>query len=180
MTATGKGLFLAGPSSAGKSSLARALQAALPEPWVLLQADTISDGYPRSRPEFVTIVLDRRLRTATMLAIRGFLDAGLNVIAEQGLWDEWARPVAARIFSSYSAFVVQLRCDLAIREARETSRTEIRPGFTRWQEENEPWDMRHDFAIDTDSEAPHVLAARVAVWLSSGPHPTAFRLMLPH
>lgn len=36
-----------------------------------------------------------------MLATRGFLDAGLNVIAEQGLWDEWALPMAAGIFAFY-------------------------------------------------------------------------------
>lgn len=177
MANTGQALFLAGPSSSGKSSLAKALQDVLSEPWVFLAADMVSSGYPRHRKEFVTIELDRRLRYATMLATRSFLDAGLNVIAEQGLWDEWALPIAASIFSHYRALVVRLHCDLDVREAREAQREEIRSGFTRWQEMNERWIFPRDLLVDSEHEPANAVARRVASWLRTSPTPTAFRRM---
>jgi chloramphenicol 3-O-phosphotransferase len=39
-------LLLAGPSSVGKTTLAAALQRMLPEPWVFLPADLLTDGFP--------------------------------------------------------------------------------------------------------------------------------------
>ncbi len=171
---TGQALFLAGPSSSGKSSVAKALQEVLSEPWVFLPADRVSSGYPKLRKEFVTLELDRRLRYATMLATRSFLDAGLNVIAEQGLWDEWALPIAASVFSHYRAFVVQLQCDVIVREAREAQREEIRQGFTRWQETNERWTFPCDLLVNTEHEPAEAVARTVAAWLNASPTPTAF------
>ena len=145
---------------------------------MFLPADEVSAGYPKERKEFVTLEWDRRLRHGTMLATRGFLDAGVNVIAEQGLWDEWAISVAATIFSPYRAFVVRLRCELAVREAREAERAEILSGFTRWHESNLPWDFHHDLVIDSDHEDPATLARRVAWWLRTSPTPTAWQQIL--
>lgn len=57
-------LLLAGPSSAGKSSLAREFELAAPEPWFFFEADLMSGGFPRGRPEFVTLAWDRRVRSS--------------------------------------------------------------------------------------------------------------------
>ena len=104
-----------------------------------------------------------------MLATRSFLDAGLNVIAEQSLWDEWARPIAASIFSNYRAFVVQLQRDVIVREAREAQRKEIHQGFTRWQETNERWTLPCDLLVDSDHEPTDAVARRVSAWLRASP-----------
>ena len=48
-------VFLAGPSSAGKTSLALAFQRVAEEPWFFFEADRLSGGFPSSRSEFVTL-----------------------------------------------------------------------------------------------------------------------------
>src|SRR6266568_1018788 len=93
------GILLSGPSSAGKTTLARALQDALPAPWVIAPADALCEGFPSWRPEFVTAEWDHRLREACVRAAAGLIDAGLNVILEQGLWDPWGQATAARLLS---------------------------------------------------------------------------------
>jgi len=84
-------LLLAGPSSSGKSSLAAALQAVLPEPWIFLPADALTAGFPRDRPAHISTETDHRLRRGAFAALMAFMDAGLNVIGEQYVWEPWAR-----------------------------------------------------------------------------------------
>jgi chloramphenicol 3-O phosphotransferase len=167
-------LLLAGPSSAGKTTLAAALQRMLPEPWVFLPADLLTDGFPRARPEFISAEMDRRLRHAALLALAAFMDSGFNVIGEAYVWDPGMRELTASVFSHRRAFIVKLQCDLRIREQREAGRP-ITKGFTRMQERQWNWDFPHDLALDTDETRPEDLAATVWAWLNSDPLPVALR-----
>ena len=172
------GLILAGPSSSGKSSLALALQSVLPEPWLFLPADRLTAGFPRHREEFVSIDWDRRLRRGCVLAARGFLEAELNVILEQYLWEPWARKMAAEVLSPLPVFVIRLQCELETLEKREARRSDIFKGTARDQSQRWNWDFPHDLVIDSTSEAPATLAIRLADWWSARPSPTALRRML--
>lgn len=115
-------LLLAGPSSVGKTTLAVALQRMLPEPWVFLPADVLTNGFPRDRREFISIEMDQRLRRAALRALTAFIDAELNVIGEAYVWDPGMRELAASVFKGRRVFVVKLECDVRIREEREGRR----------------------------------------------------------
>jgi chloramphenicol 3-O phosphotransferase len=167
-------LLLAGPSSAGKTTLASALQGRLADPWVFLPADVLTEGFPRGRPEFISAGMDRRLRYAALLALAAFVDSGFNVIGEAYVWDPGMRELTASVFADRRAFVVKLECDLRIREEREAGRS-VTKGFTRIQERQWNWDFPHDLVLDTGDTQPEDLAAIVQVWLDSDPVPTALR-----
>lgn len=172
MASTSTCLLLAGPSSAGKTSLARAFQRVADEPWFFYEADRMSGGFPRERPEFVTLELDRRVREACARAARGVLDAGLSVIVELGLFDPWGRARIAAILSAYPTFVVRVSCDLAVLEEREEARGDRVAGTARRQYEQLKA-ICFDYDVVTHEQSPEVLAHDLARWLASGPAPSA-------
>src|SRR6266542_2662389 len=109
----GKLLLLNGGSSAGKTSLALALQDLLPEPYVLLGIDIFWMALPPRQldldavdPEYYCWHLEThegkkhfviepgpildRLIYARYRATAAYLEAGLNVVADEVLWKrEW-------------------------------------------------------------------------------------------
>lgn len=150
-------VLLVGPSSAGKTSLARAVQRIADRPWFFYEGDVLSGGFPPARPEFVTVEWDHRVREGAARAARGLLEAGLEVIVELGLFDPWGRATVASVLSPFPTFVVRLRCDLEILERRELLREDRFPGTARSQAEQlEGLPFDHD--ILTDLSSPEVLA----------------------
>jgi len=165
-------VFLAGPSSAGKTSLALAFQRVADEPWFFFEADRLSGGFPSSRSEFVTLEWDRRAREASARAARGILEAGFGVIVELGLFDPWGRAKVATLFAGLPAFVVRVRCDLTALERRERARGDRHVGTARRQLEQLKG-IPFDREVVTDSASPEQLAQDLAEWLASDPVPRA-------
>ena len=165
-------VFLAGPSSAGKTSLALAFQHITDEPWFFLEGDRLSGGFPSNRPEFVTLEWDRRVREACARAARGILEAGLGVIVELGLFDPWGRAKLATLFAGFPTFVVRVSCDLGTLEQRERARGDRHVGTARRQ-----WEQLEGIPFDhelvTDSAPPEQLAHNLVRWLASDPVPQA-------
>ncbi len=165
-------LLLAGPSSSGKSSLARALQRAARRPWFFFEGDRFSGGFPSGRPEFVTLEWDRRLREGCARAALGLMQAGLDVVVELGLWEPWGRATAARVFSGRRAFVVRVRCELATLESRERARGDRYLG-TAVRQAAELEGIPYDYDVTTDDARPDALAADLLAWLATDPTPAA-------
>lgn len=172
MSDDGRCLLLAGASSAGKSTLASAIQASASRPWFLFEGDVFSGGFPSARPEFVTLEWDRRVRKGCARAALGLVEAGLDVIVELWLWDSWARKAVAQVFSGRPAFVVRVACDFATLEAREQSRGDRVIG-TASRQAAELDGLPFDYEVLTDHKTPDVLAAGVLVWLGTDPRPDA-------
>jgi chloramphenicol 3-O phosphotransferase len=166
--------LLSGPSSAGKTTLAAALQDALPGPWVIAPADALCAGFPSHRLEFVALEWDHRLREACVRAAVGLIGAGLNVILEQGLWDPWGQAMAARLLGPARFFVVGVVCELGVAESREAARFGHVTGLARRQrEEVLASGMPGDLIVDSTRGGPAELAARIAQWLAEDPLPAA-------
>ncbi len=71
----GRAIFLVGPSSSGKSAIARELMATLPDPWYFYESDfTQTFHAPTDRFELATPEMERRLTYGTALALRGYLE----------------------------------------------------------------------------------------------------------
>jgi chloramphenicol 3-O phosphotransferase len=170
-------LLLAGPSSSGKTALARAFQGVADEPWFFFEGDVMSGGFPRGRTEFVTVQWDRRVREACARAARGILEAGINVVVELGLFDPSQRSTIAAVLSAFPTFVVRVRCDLSILEGRESARGDRFAGTARLQYEQLDG-LPFDYEAVTDRLRPDTLANDLLQWLASDPAPRAVHALL--
>ena len=176
-TGLGRAIFLVGPSSAGKSSLGLALVELLPDPFMFFETDRCGLRGPRGRPELETQEREEVVTRGAAFAIRGYLEAGVDLVVEVGLWHPRARRMAAAVFEPFDAWLVGLWWDLAELESRERQREDgIFPGTARTQATpSQAWILPYDLEVDAIGNPPAAVAQEVVDWLSAGPTPRAIR-----
>ncbi len=113
-------------------------------------------------------------------AVRGYLEAGLDLVVEIGLWLPGARRMAAAVFEPFDAWLIVLRWELAELERRERQRDDgIFPGTARSQPTlPDAWSLPYDFVVDAVRSAPAASAREIVAWLSTSPKPGAMRRIL--
>lgn len=163
----GRALFLVGPSSAGKTSLDKVLIDVLPDPFMFFEIDRCGLTETGGRPELVTVAREEVVTRGVAYAIRGYLDAGLDLVVEAGLWHPSARAMAASVFAPYEAWLVGLHLELAELERREGRRSDGRfPGTARAQTTPAgAWALPYDLVVDVVGSTPPVAAGEVVDWL---------------
>ncbi len=173
-----RGVFLHGPSSSGKSALARAIQLSLPEPWLVLDADTALRQYPCDHPRFQPDD-NRYWARAYLIMVRALVQEGFGVIAEQILWTDGHVADCREVLGDLPILFVRVSADLEVAEAREAARPDRGPGTARYQYENVCWDLAYDLTVDTSRSSPAEAAAPIVERLTSGASPTALRRLAP-
>ena len=167
----GRVLFLQGASSAGKSTLAKALQFGLDEYWWVLEADDITRMQPTGpRTDWWEPTPDERphpswnpeLRLSRWLSgyfgcLATLARTGSNVIAVGGwLETSWLLELTATL-NGADALCVGVYCPLDELERRETARGDRRPGYARSQyglvHTHAPYDVHVDTVSETAEEA---------------------------
>lgn len=173
----GRAIFLVGPSSAGKTSLGTALIDVLPDPFMFFETDRCGLRGPGGRPELVATAREEVVTRGVAYAVRGYLDAGLDLVVEVGLWHPSARAMAATVFAPYEAWLVGLAWELPELERRETQRRDGRfQGTARSQATPaDAWVLPYDVVVDVVGKTPPVAAGEVVDWLATGPVPRAIR-----
>lgn len=176
-TGSGRAIFLVGPSSAGKSSVGMALVELLPDPFMFFETDRCGLRGPSGRPELETLEREELVTRGAAFAIRGYLEAGVDLVAEVGLWNSRARHMAAAVFEPFDAWLVGLRWDLAELERRERQRDDgILPGTAHSQATlPDAWSLPYDLVVDAVGKPPAAAAQEIVDWLSTGPTPRAIR-----
>lgn len=174
---SGRAIFLVGPSSAGKSSLGRALVELLPDPFMFFETDRCGLRGPSGRPELETLEREELVTRGAAFAVRGYLEAGVDLIVEVGLWHPRSRHMAAAVFEPFDAWLVGLRWDLAELERRERQRDDgIFPGTAHSQATlRDAWSLPYDLVVDAVGKSPAAAAEEIVEWLSTGPTPRAIR-----
>ena len=171
----GRVLFLQGASSAGKSTLANALQRDLDEYWWALEADDITRMQPtgertgwweptpeeRSHPSWNPELRLSRWLSGYFGCLATVARTGSNVIAVGGwLETSWLLELAATL-DGIDALCVGVYCPLDELERRELARGDRRPGYARSQYDlvhaHEPYDARVDTASQTTEEAVAII-----------------------
>ncbi|MFJ1754959.1 chloramphenicol phosphotransferase CPT [Kitasatospora sp. NPDC088134] len=176
-------IVLNGGSSSGKSSLARALQEQLADPWLLFGIDDLIDAMP-----------GRLLRGGSGIAL-GAADGAVSVGAEfRSLEGAWMAGVAATaragarvlvddVFLSGAAsqarwraalhgldvLWVGVRCPAPVAAAREAERPDRTAGMAADQAERVHTGVDYDLTVDTASASAADCARTVAARLAQRP-----------
>jgi len=161
-------ILLNGASSAGKSTLCRALQAQLPEPFLYFALDLLlfsqevvprrsgveAFGWSRQRP---------RLFGGYHRALAAFAAAGNNLIVDYVLEESQTLGDLVRLLSPYDVFFVGVHCPLPELERRERVRGDRRIGDARADFERVHTFSSYDFELDSlgvpEENAAKILAA---------------------
>lgn len=196
----GKIIFLNGTSSAGKTTIARALLDVLEEPYVHTGIDQFlgnrsqhllvySDGREPAEAEgWLAIFRDDalievrigpvalRLITGMYQAIAAFAAAGNNTIVDDVIYDQRVLAAAVAALHHFPVWFVGLRCPLEVVEQRERQREERRaPGGARFFHARVHAHRLYDLEVDTAAHTPEECARQIKQHLQTGPAPNAFR-----
>lgn len=175
----GRVIVLNGTSSSGKSSLGRALQARLPDHWMLLGIDSFITSLPlrlygtaeghdiREDGSITTGPTWRYLHSHWREAV-ATLAAGADVILDEvflegGVDQErWSRAL-----EGLDVTYVAVRCDPEVADERERSRGDRGEGQARWQRGRVHAGVTYDLEIDTTTLSSAAAADELAVALQA-------------
>lgn len=181
MAAAGLGrvILLNGASSSGKTSLGRALQRVLPDPWFLFGVDALgamrSPAATRQLDEREVEAVLRRTRRGYHRAVAGVVSAGNDVLMDYPLSEPWRLEDLLEVLEGVDVTLVDVRCGSAELERRERGRGDRPAGLARAQQVFAHDDR--DLAIDTTAAGPEDCAAALAADLDAlGPERAFDRL----
>lgn len=169
-------ILLSGPSSSGKTSLARALQQRLPVPAVLVEADRAFPDVPRTHPGWDSVAADPG---AVVLAfhesVATWARAGFHVILDGSLpyEDRDLRDACIGVFAPYDLRLVGVTCADPELTVRERTRPEARPvGWAVRQARDIHDGMRYAALVDTSVRSSQECAEDVLVRLCLDTEPS--------
>lgn len=176
MTTNARIVLLNGVGSAGKGSLAKALQAITAEPFLHVEMDSFMamlpaayDGHPdgftydtgldAGKPSVVITtgpVGERTLR-GMRHAVAAMAGQGNNLIVDDVMMDGVGADYA-EVLAGFQVHWIGVFARLDVLEARECQRGGRLIGLARWQFDRVHQDMRYDLEIDTSAATPEECA----------------------
>ena len=172
-------ILLNGVGSAGKSAIAKALQAITSEPFLHVQMDSFLEMLPEAyqdHPEsfaYETVhesgkplvviksgPLGARLMRGMRRAIAAMAAEGNNLIVDDVLLDD-ANADYAALLAPFEVFRVGVFAPLDMLEARERERGDRMTGLARWQYDRVHQGMTYDLEVDTCRATPMECAERI-------------------
>ena len=172
-------VLLNGVGSAGKSSIARAIQVQASRPFLHMSMDAFLDMMPSrylGRPEgwrFETMEQDGRPAVAVhsgalvRMAFRGMrraiaamAEAGNNVVVDEVIWGDELADYRA-LLAAHDFKVVGVVAPLEVLERRERERGDRAIGLARWQFDRVHAGAAYDLTVDTSQASPEACAQRI-------------------
>jgi len=158
-------IVLNGGSSAGKSSVARALQVQLPRPWLRFGTDVLGDALPPSGPNAVVTFGAggevwvapgyRALEHAWYRGLAEMAAAGVGLILDEVfLRGAVNQAELAAVLAGLDVVWVGVRCDHAEATAREAARPDRVVGMAAAQAEVVHRGVVYDVEVDTTRASP--------------------------
>lgn len=197
----GRAIFLNGGSSSGKTTMAKALQEILPEPHMLLGIDLFWFTMPPKQidlstvdPEYYTWVEEQhdgaepffrivpgpildQMMYARYRAMVAYLDAGMNVVADEVLWKRDWLEECLRVLNGYDVFYFGVYCDDRVLNHREIMRGDRMHGWGRGSQFYTHKDAIYDMTVDTSVVSSNDCAEKIKAAIEAGLKPTAFEAM---
>jgi len=178
---SGRIILIDGPSSAGKSTLARAVQERLDAPFWHYSIDHLREAgilpmprirsgefpWPDQRPAFFE---------GFHRSVAAFAAGGNDLIVEHIVECEAWMARLVELLASLDVFFVALTCPLAELERRERARGDRRIGEARQDHERVLSFGQYDLSLDSTRPAGDNAAALIAAWRARS-EPAAFQRM---
>jgi chloramphenicol 3-O phosphotransferase len=171
-------IVLNGGSSSGKTSIARCLQAVLPQPWLRIGVDDLVEALPPAlvRGEGIAFGEDgsvtpgeafRALEAAWMAGVAAMVRAGARIIFDDVFLGGAASQERTRAqLAGLDVLWVGVRCDAGVAELREHARGDRAAGMAALQAELVHEGVVYDIEVDTSrtgaETCARAIAARVA------------------
>ena len=177
----GRVVLLNGPSSAGKSSLARAFAEVQPTPWHYLPVDLVHAV--RSRPAAMAGIAGddpiwqavfRRSRAGYHRMLAGMARAGNDVVGDHVLNEPWRITDLPEVLSAIPVLLVHVTASVGELERRELARGDRVPGTARSQADVVFAHGDCDLFLDTTDLAVGAAALKITDLVESWPATTAF------
>ena len=166
-------VLLNGVGSAGKGSIAKALQTLTREPFLHVQMDAFLDMLPEAswgQPDWIAFeTVEQDGRPAVVItsgpaaerALRGMRHAvaamaaqGNNLIVDEVLLEVEKRREYEELLAPFEVFHVGVFAPLDVLEERERQRGDRLIGLARWQYDRVHRDMTYDLTVDTSRATP--------------------------
>lgn len=188
-------IILNGTSSAGKSTLAKALQAQFDTPYLHAGIDNYIFMLPKKylnpplwdaifhyvyTPEGVIDAIEtgemgQKLISAMHHSVKALADAGFNVIVDHVILDRMWLPEMAQLFSAHRTWLVGVLCPLVVVEQREKERKDRTLGQARAQYDVVHAHVGYDYEVDTSLVTPEEAAEQIAAQMQLRPEPTGIK-----
>jgi chloramphenicol 3-O phosphotransferase len=162
-------IFLHGASSSGKSTLARALQAKLHEPFWHYSIDHLRDSgvLPSARMErgeFSWRLMRSSFFDGFHRSVAAFADAGNNVILEHILdTPGWAEQLA-RLLAPHDVLFVGLHCSVEELNRREKAREDRRQGSAEADYHSIHQGLAYDLELDAENDLEDNVQRVISRW----------------
>lgn len=172
-------IVLNGVGSAGKSSIARALQTITAAPFLHVQMDSFLDMLPDAlqdhadgfsyetvqqdgKPAVVIRVgpVGERTLRGIRHAVAAMAGQGNNLIVDEVLCNGEISDYV-ELLSAFDLHLVGVMAPLEVLEAREARRSDRLPGLARWQYDRVHKGIRYDLEVDTSRLTPFECAQRI-------------------
>ena len=175
----GKIILLNGVSSAGKTTLAKALQAKLDVPLYSISCDAFASMAPE---RFCEEDLDSQILTTQGImheAIRLFSDKGFCVVVDDVVLDlpdknDWLYDYSV-LLEGYPVMFVHVTCPLDELVHRQTQRGDRLPNQAQWQLAHAYTDIPYDLTVDTYENSTGECADQIIAFLDDPSAWTALR-----
>lgn len=179
---TGKIILVSGASSSGKTTLAKALQATLDQPFWHFSIDHFRDSgvLPMKRVDngdFAWSEMRPAFFEGFHRCLPALAEGGNNLIAEHIVETRAWLSRLLHLLEPIDVFFVGVRCPLAVLERRERARGDRRLGEARRDYESGDAFCVYDIEIDSTRDCAENVDAVLAAWRSRK-RPSAFDRML--
>ena len=173
----GKIILLNGASSSGKTSIGRALQRVLADPWYFFPVDALgamrSTEHTRPLDAREIDAMLRRTRRGYHRAVAALAATGNDVIMDYPLSEPWRLADLLDVLASYDVTLVDVRCSAAELDRRECARADRPAGLARSQVLVFDHDDR-DITVDTTSTPAQACANAIVEEMHALSSPKAF------
>ena len=200
-------IYLNGTSSAGKSSIAAALQTTLPAAYHHFSLDRFNGMYP---PRYVAVLpfdapappfaregmvlrhesrdgvlrlethfgpVARRFVTGMRHTIRALATTGNNVIVDDVLYGREFIAECVTVLAGVPVTFVEVHCPVPEVARRERARGDRLLGLAAWQLPQIRASAEYDLTVDTARHTPEECAGQIARFIADTPSPGAFEHM---
>lgn len=169
-------IILNGCRSAGKTSVARALQELLPQQYLNFSLDSFLQSLPASDLALLKAGQPvprqghdwAQLVRAYHYALPGLLQAGCCVILDHAWCDRAQKRELLTELAGYRSLLIGVHCDLAILIEREAAGTDQLKGQLAWQYERVHQDISYDLEITTVGISPELIASNIYKYIQDG------------